>query len=211
MGRSVDAPGRAVRPIYPNAIADLAAQQFVAGHAEGLGLGIEERVLDGAQRLGDDAARARARDGVQFLVDAFMLADRLPQHARAQLLDDVADAGGTETFVEFAPTDRTIIGAELDKVVVAPARIAGQRFHRLHFRSHCLLRTSPTPPRAKATGKIARAARSTPAPNAARLERAGLDVPMSPGRSRWHDKERQLPAPAYLRMPSLSRQHAKPC
>ena len=47
----VDAPGRAMRPVDPDAVADLAAEQFVAGHAQHLGLGVEQRVFDRAQRL----------------------------------------------------------------------------------------------------------------------------------------------------------------
>src|SRR5262249_16260512 len=42
----VDAPRGAVRPVEPDAVALLAAEQLVARHAEPLGLGVEQRVLD---------------------------------------------------------------------------------------------------------------------------------------------------------------------
>src|SRR6266702_152458 len=36
--RMINAPSRAMRPVHPYAVADLAAEQIVAGHAERLGL-----------------------------------------------------------------------------------------------------------------------------------------------------------------------------
>src|SRR5262249_13787879 len=37
----IDAPGRAMRPVDPDAVADLAAEQLVAGYAQRLGLDVE--------------------------------------------------------------------------------------------------------------------------------------------------------------------------
>jgi hypothetical protein len=78
IGRMVDAPGRAVRPVDPDAVTHLAAQKLVAGHAQRLGLGVQKRVLDGAQRQGNDAARGRPRDRIELGVEALVLADGWP-------------------------------------------------------------------------------------------------------------------------------------
>src|SRR5262249_50659719 len=42
----VDAPRGAGRPVEPDAVALLAAEQLVARHAKPLGLGVEQRILD---------------------------------------------------------------------------------------------------------------------------------------------------------------------
>jgi hypothetical protein len=128
-GRMIDAPGGAVRPVHPEPVAHLAAEQLVAGHAEAPGLGVEQRVLDGAQRLADDAAGAGPGGAVKVGVDALVLAHRLADDPRRQPLDHRPDAGRAEPFRELAPTDDGAVGAELHELVVAPARIAGERLH----------------------------------------------------------------------------------
>ena len=60
VGRVIDPPGGAMRPVHADAVADLAAEQFVDRHAESPGLGIEQRVLDRAHGERDDAAGGRA-------------------------------------------------------------------------------------------------------------------------------------------------------
>src|SRR5262249_27423657 len=47
-GGMIDAPGCAVRPVDPNAISDLAAEQLVAGHTKQFSFGIEQGILDPA-------------------------------------------------------------------------------------------------------------------------------------------------------------------
>ena len=111
VARVIDAPGGAVRPVDPDAVAHLAAEQLVARHAERLGLGVEQRVLDGADGLGDDAAGAGPGGAVELGVDALVLAGRLPDHARRQALDHRADAGRAEALVELAPADDAVVGA----------------------------------------------------------------------------------------------------
>ena len=88
-------------------------------------------------RLGDDAAGSRPRGAVELGIDALVLADRLADDARRQPLDDGADARRAEALVELAPADDAVVGGELDEMVVAPARIAGQRLDALdlHGRS----------------------------------------------------------------------------
>ena len=129
----VDAPGGAVRPVDPDPVADLAAEQLVAGHAQRLGLGVEQGILDGAERLGDDAAGAGTRRPVEIGIDALVLADRLADDAAAQLVDDRGQARRAEPFRKLAPADDALVRRELDEVVVAPAGIAGQRLYARDF------------------------------------------------------------------------------
>src|SRR5262249_35162828 len=49
VARMIDAPGGTVGPVDANAVANLAAEQLVAGHAERLRLGIQQGILDGTQ------------------------------------------------------------------------------------------------------------------------------------------------------------------
>src|SRR5262245_49319565 len=139
VGRMVDAPGGTVRPVDSNVVAHLATQQFVTGHPERLGFGIQQRILDGPERLGHHAARAGSRQAMQLLIDALVLADRLSNDAWRQALDNAAYARRAKAFIEFAPAHHAIAGGELDEVVVAPPRIAGQRLDPRHFRAHVLL------------------------------------------------------------------------
>src|SRR5262249_17264174 len=104
---------------------------------ESLGLGVKECILDGADGLGDDAAGARAGGTVELSVDALVLGRRLADDAGRQTLDHDAHTRRAEAFVEFTPADDACIRAQLDEMIVAPARIAGERFDvcNLHRRS----------------------------------------------------------------------------
>src|SRR5882757_2519040 len=124
----VDAPGRAMRPVDANFVADLATEQVVAGHAERLGLDVEQRVLDGAERQRHHAAGGRPRRGEQFRVDPLVLERILADHARREAFDRRRHAGRAKTLVIFAPTDDAVFGHDLDEVVVAPTGVAGERF-----------------------------------------------------------------------------------
>ena len=111
----VDAPGRAMRPVDPDAVADLAAEQFVAGHAEQLALGIEQGVFDRAERLRDDAAGSRG-GSPRTAPHKFARAEEfLPDYARGQTLDRRADAWRAKTFVEFAPANDAVFRGDLDE------------------------------------------------------------------------------------------------
>ena len=123
----IDAPGRAVRPVDPDAVADLAAEQVVAGHAERLGLDVEQRVLDGAERQRHHAAGGRPRRGKQFGVDPLVLVSVLADHARREPLDRRGHAGRAKSLVILAPADDAVLGHDLDEVVVPPAGVAGKR------------------------------------------------------------------------------------
>src|SRR5713226_1064354 len=111
-GRMIDAPGGAMRPVDPDPIADFTAEQFVAGHTEQLGFGVEQSVLDRAQRLRDDATGAGARRREKLGENSFVLKGILSHHARRQTLDYRADAGRSKTFVELAPADDAVFGGD---------------------------------------------------------------------------------------------------
>ena len=130
----VDAPGGAMRPVDANAIADLAAEQFVAGHPEQFCLGVEQRVFDRAERLRNDAAGGGAGRRKKLRIDAFVLEGVLSDHARRETLDRSADAGRAKAFVEFAPADDAVLGGDLDEVVVSPAGVAGEQFDASYLR-----------------------------------------------------------------------------
>ena len=141
----IDPPSRAVGPIHADAIANLAAEQFIHRHAQPLRLRIEQRVLDRPQGKCDDATRRRAGRAIQLGIDALVLADRLADNARCKPLNDRAHARRAEAFIEFAPAYDAAIGAELNVVIVAPARVAGKRFdiRDLHeFLRDCVERSS---------------------------------------------------------------------
>jgi hypothetical protein len=57
-GRMVDAPSRAMRPIDPNAIAHLAAEQDIARHAQRFGLRVEQSIFDRTEPLADHTPAA---------------------------------------------------------------------------------------------------------------------------------------------------------
>ena len=117
-----------MRPVDPDTIADFAAEQFVAGHAERLGLDIEQRVLDRAERQRDHAAGGRACRGKQLRIDPLMLEGVLADHPRREPLDRRGHAGRAKALVIFAPADDAVFGHDLDEVIIAPAGVAGERF-----------------------------------------------------------------------------------
>src|SRR5450432_18 len=133
----IDAPGGAMRPVDPDTIADLAAEQFVAGHAEQFCLGVEQSVFDRAQRLRHHAAGSGTRRGKKLRMDALVLKCILSDHARRQTLNHRADAGRAKTFVEFAPADNAVFGGDLDEMVVSPAGIASDDFETFYLRHFC--------------------------------------------------------------------------
>jgi hypothetical protein len=118
-----------MRPVDPNPVADLAAEQFIAGHAEQLALGVEQGVFDGAERLRHDAAGGGAGRCEQLRINPFVRKGVPADHARRQPLDRRTDAGRAETLVEFAPADHAFFGGELDEMVVSPAGVAGEEFN----------------------------------------------------------------------------------
>src|SRR5918995_2025937 len=131
--RMVDAPARAMRPIDGNEVPLLTAKQVVDGHAQGLGFGVQQRVFDGAERLGAQSVRSGSRGSRKGGIEALMVVYRLADQSVSIPLDDGREPGRPEGLVEFAPADDPVIGDELEKVIVTPSGIAGQRFDPLDF------------------------------------------------------------------------------
>ena len=77
----------------------------MARHAERLGLGVEQGVLDRAQTLGDDPARRRTGQAIELGINPLVVEDVLADDPRGEPLDDRADAGRAEALVELAPAD----------------------------------------------------------------------------------------------------------
>jgi hypothetical protein len=79
-------------------------------------------------------SRGRREGGIEALMVVYRLADQsigIP-------LDDGREPGRPEGLVEFAPANDAVIGDELEKVIVTPSGIAGQRFDPLDFHGSCL-------------------------------------------------------------------------
>src|SRR5215207_9723449 len=121
----------AVRPIDGNDIPLLPAKQVVDGHAQGLGFGVHQRVLDSTERLGAQSIRGGSRGSRKGGIEALMVVYCLADQSVSVPLDDGREPGGPEGLVEFAPADDPVIGDELEKVIVTPSGIAGQRFDPL--------------------------------------------------------------------------------
>src|SRR5262249_39325008 len=115
-------------PVDPDAVADLAAEQLIAGHAQRFRFHIEQSVFDRSESKGHHAAGSRARCGEQLGIDAFVLESVLADHARRQPLDRGGHARRAEALVILAPADDAVVADNLDEVVVAPAGVAGKGF-----------------------------------------------------------------------------------
>src|SRR5829696_10143090 len=129
----VDAPARAVRPVDGNDVPLLPTKQVVDGHAQSLGFAVQQRIFYGTERLGAQSVRSGSRGSRKGGVEALMVVYRLADQSVSIPLDDGREPGGPEGLVEFAPADDPVIGDELEKVIVTPSGIAGQRFDPLDF------------------------------------------------------------------------------
>ena len=135
-GRMIYPPSRAMRPINPDTVAKLAAEERVARHAERLGLGVEQRVLDGAEPLGDNASGSRTGEAIQLGIDPLAVEHRLSGNPPGEPLDDGADPGRAETLIKLAPADDALVGCQFEEVIIPPAGIAAKNFESLdlHWR-----------------------------------------------------------------------------
>ena len=102
-----------MRPVNPNPVTDLAAEQRVARHLQRLSLGVKQRVFDRPQPLADHSARRRPGQAIELGIDPLMLEHVLANNPRRHALDDGADPGGAETLVELTPADNAAVGREL--------------------------------------------------------------------------------------------------
>jgi hypothetical protein len=126
-----------MRPVDANPVANFAAQQFVAGHAEQFCFGVEQGVFDRTERLRHHATGAGTGRCEKLGIDTFVLEGILSHHPRRETLDHRADAGRTKTFVEFTPADDAVFGGDLEEMVVSPAGIAGEDFHTSYLGGLC--------------------------------------------------------------------------
>src|SRR5829696_9145885 len=131
--RMVDAPARAVRPVDGNDVPLLPTKQVVDGHAQSLGFGVQQRIFYGTERLGAQSVRSGSRGSRKGGVEALMVVYRLADQSVSIPLDEGREPGRPEGLVEFAPAHHPVIGEELEKVIVTPSGIAGQRFDALDF------------------------------------------------------------------------------
>src|SRR5208282_4707146 len=115
----------------------LAAEQHITRHPEPLGLGVEQGVFDRTEPLTDHAPGCRPGKAVELGIDPLVVEDVLRDDPRGEPLNDRADPGRTEAFVELAPADDALVGGELQKMVIPPARVTAQDFETrdLHRRS----------------------------------------------------------------------------
>src|SRR5713101_1689113 len=130
----VDAPGGAMRPVDANAIANFAAEQFVAGHTEQFCFRIEQGVFDRAKRLRNDTAGRGPCCCEKLRINSLVLKRVLSDHPRRETLDCSTDTRRTKTLVELAPAHDAVFRGELDEVVVSPAGVAGEQFDASYFR-----------------------------------------------------------------------------
>src|SRR5919106_1817004 len=93
--------------------------------------GVQQRVFDGTERLGAQSVRSGSRGGRKSGVEALMFVYLLADQTVSIPLDDGREPGRPEGLVEFAPADDAVIGDELEKMIVTPSGIAGQRFDLL--------------------------------------------------------------------------------
>ena len=91
--RLIDPPSRAMRPVEPDTVAHLTAEQLVTGYIERLPLSVEQCVLNRAQPLCHNAAGGRPRVTIKFSVDPLMRGDILADNARRHAFDDRRHAG----------------------------------------------------------------------------------------------------------------------
>jgi hypothetical protein len=127
--RPLQAIRPAVRPVEADAVADRPPEQLVDGHAERLGLEVEQGILDGADRLLDHAPAGLATDGVELGDDGLEGPGIATDHLGGQPVDHRGDAEPAERLVVLAPADQPIVGGELEEVEVALAGIGVQVLH----------------------------------------------------------------------------------
>ena len=115
-----------MRPVQTQALALRPAQQLVDGNAEGARLHVEQRVLDGGDRLLDDAARRLPAHRVEGRDDRFARARVSADHEWHQPVDGRADAEAAERLVVLAPAHDAVVGGDLEKVERALAGVGVQ-------------------------------------------------------------------------------------
>ena len=121
----------AVRPVERDRLPRRAAEELGDRDAERLALEVEERVLDPADRLLHDRARALARPAVEVPVDRLDRARVAADDERRQVGDDAGEPGGRAVRVgHLRPADEPVVRRRLDEEPRPPAGVAGERLER---------------------------------------------------------------------------------
>ena len=110
----------AVRPVDPDLVADLAAEQRIAGYTQRLRLRIKQRVLDRTERLPHHATGARPGDVAKILTDMLVMHCALADEAVLDLVDRRLDARRAEILIELAPANNPVFSGNLQEIVVSP-------------------------------------------------------------------------------------------
>ena len=115
-----------MRPVERQALAHRAAEQRMDGNAERLRLDVDERVLEGGDRLLVHAAGRLARHRAERRGDALVGARILADQRLAERADDGAEPLAAVALVVFRPADDAVIGGDLEEREDAPAGVAMQ-------------------------------------------------------------------------------------
>jgi len=103
----VQAVGAAVRPVQAEPIADGPAEHFGYGHAEGFCLHVNERILDGRDRLLDKAAWRLTRARIEVRGDELTGRGSWPNQYLGKLHDDDGQPFGAVALVVLRPADES--------------------------------------------------------------------------------------------------------
>jgi hypothetical protein len=122
-----------MRPIDLHTVAHLTAEQHITRHPECLGLCVEQCVFDRTEPLADHTPSGRPGETVELGMYALVVECILPDDPRGEPLDDRADPGGTEAFIELAPADDAVVGGQLQEMIVPPAGVAAKDFKARHL------------------------------------------------------------------------------
>src|SRR6516164_2807708 len=106
----IDPPGGAMRPIETDTVAHLSTQQNVARDAERLGLGVQKRILDRPQSLGDYPAVGWPRYAYQFRVEPLVGVHGRADYSAGESLDHGTHARRPKSLIEFAPAGDPFVG-----------------------------------------------------------------------------------------------------
>jgi hypothetical protein len=119
----VQAVGAAVRPVQAEPIADGPAEHFGYGHAEGFCLHVNERILDGRDRLLDKAARRLTRARIEVRGDELDRARVLADQHLGELHDDDGQPLGAVALIVLRPADESRVRLDFQEREDAPAGV----------------------------------------------------------------------------------------
>ena len=119
----VQAVGAAVRPVQAEPIADGPAEHFGYGHAEGFCLHVNERILDGRDRLLDKAAWRLTRARIEVRGDELTGRGSWPNQYLGKLHDDDGQPFGAVALVVLRPADESRVRLDFQEREDVPAGV----------------------------------------------------------------------------------------